>query len=104
MACLTRLCRGPHAKTPEPVPEGEEKPAMTPAQLKARIERLIEKSCYTVFAWVAQGLFERHKLIFGSQLCFRVLARRGELDGKCAYCARPDRPNQRFMLTCACLG
>ena len=69
-------------EAPEPVPEGEEKPAMTPAQLKARIDRLIEKSCYTVFAWVAQGLFERHKLIFGSQLCFRVLARKGELDGK----------------------
>ena len=65
---------------PEPVAEGEEKQAMTPAQLKARIERLIDKSCYTVFAFVAQGLFERHKLIFGSQLCFRVLARRGELD------------------------
>jgi len=67
---------------PEPQVEGEEAVAITPAMLKIRIERLIDKSCYTVFAFVSQGLFERHKLIFGSQLCFRVLAKRGELDTK----------------------
>ena len=67
---------------PEPTPEGEEAQPMTPAQLNARIERLIDKSCFTVYAFVSQGLFERHKLIFGSQLCFRILGRRGELDAK----------------------
>ncbi len=33
-----------------------------------------------VFAYVARGLFERHKLILATQLCFQILARAGELD------------------------
>jgi len=57
-------------EAPEQV-EGEEKAAMTPAMLKARIDRLIDKSCYTVFAFVSQGVFERHKLIFGVSSCAR---------------------------------
>ena len=36
-------------------------------------------SCYTAFAYVAQGMFERHKLIAATQLCMGVLRARGEL-------------------------
>jgi dynein heavy chain, axonemal len=32
-----------------------------------------------VFGYVAQGLFERHKLIVSTQLCMAVLRGRGEL-------------------------
>eukprot|EP00741_Cyanophora_paradoxa_P005992 tig00000955_g5810.t1 len=49
-------------------------------ELAKRVENLIETSCYTVFAYVAAGLFERHKLIFGSQLAIRILQKRGEID------------------------
>ena len=31
-----------------------------------RVRNIIETACYTVFAYVAQGLFERHKLIFAT--------------------------------------
>ena len=60
--------------------EGEGGSVLNPAELKARVEKLIDTSCYAVFQYVSQGLFEKHKLIFATQLCFRVLARRNELD------------------------
>jgi dynein heavy chain len=60
--------------------ESETGSVLTPAELKVRVERLIDTSCYAVFQYVSQGLFEKHKLIFATQLCFRVLARRNELD------------------------
>ena len=61
-------------------PEGEGAAALSPAELKARVELLIDTSCYAVFQYISQGLFEKHKLIFATQLCFRVLARKNELD------------------------
>ena len=41
--------------------------------------KLIDTSCYTCFQYVAQGLFERHKLVFASQLTFQVQRRDGSL-------------------------
>lgn len=49
------------------------------AELDKRVELLIETTCYSVFAYVAQGLFERHKLIVATQLCMSILKGRGEL-------------------------
>lgn len=37
-------------------------------ELEKRVELLIESTCYMVFAYVAQGLFERHKLIVATQV------------------------------------
>jgi dynein heavy chain len=54
-------------------------PAGGASELKARVQKLIETSCYTCFSYVAQGLFERHKLVFASQLCFQVQSRDGTL-------------------------
>lgn len=48
--------------------------------LEKRVELLVEYTCYTVFAYVAQGLFERHKLIVATQLCMSILRARGELN------------------------
>jgi dynein heavy chain len=58
----------------------EADPNASPAEiLAARVNRLVETSCLTCFLYVAQALFERHKLIFACQLCFRTLQSVGEL-------------------------
>jgi dynein heavy chain len=58
----------------------EADPNATPAEvLAARVSRLVDTSCLTCFLYVAQALFERHKLIFACQLCFRTLQSVGEL-------------------------
>ena len=43
------------------------------------MELLVDTACYTAFAYISQGLFERHKLIVATQLCMAVLRQRGEL-------------------------
>eukprot|EP00201_Polytomella_parva_P017476 CAMPEP_0175071536 /NCGR_PEP_ID=MMETSP0052_2-20121109/19298_1 /TAXON_ID=51329 ORGANISM="Polytomella parva, Strain SAG 63-3" /NCGR_SAMPLE_ID=MMETSP0052_2 /ASSEMBLY_ACC=CAM_ASM_000194 /LENGTH=4543 /DNA_ID=CAMNT_0016338719 /DNA_START=12 /DNA_END=13643 /DNA_ORIENTATION=- len=48
--------------------------------LDKRVELLVETTCYTVFAYVAQGLFERHKLIVATQLSMAILKQRAELN------------------------
>eukprot|EP00879_Flechtneria_rotunda_P029616 GHRR01032042.1.p1 GENE.GHRR01032042.1~~GHRR01032042.1.p1 ORF type:complete len:1612 (+),score=608.41 GHRR01032042.1:122-4837(+) len=47
--------------------------------LERRVELLVETTCYVIFNYVAQGLFERHKLIVATQLCMAVLRSKGEL-------------------------
>ncbi|KAF6251999.1 flagellar outer dynein arm heavy chain beta [Scenedesmus sp. NREL 46B-D3] len=47
--------------------------------LERRVELLVEATCYVMFNYVAQGLFERHKLIVATQLCMAVLRSKGEL-------------------------
>ncbi|CAD7696266.1 unnamed protein product [Ostreobium quekettii] len=67
----------PGSKDESMVPEakrlGEE------VDITKRVELLIESTSYTVFAYVAQGLFERHKLIAATQLCMAILKSTGEL-------------------------
>eukprot|EP01051_Picozoa_sp_SAG22_P001101 SAG22_NODE_38_length_26325_cov_107.302067_39_plen_221_part_00 len=41
---------------------------------------MVDISCFTVFSYVASGLFERHKLVYASQLCFKIQMSRGEID------------------------
>lgn len=38
-------------------------------ELAERIENLIDSITYNVFAYAQRGLFERHKLIFATQVC-----------------------------------
>jgi dynein heavy chain, axonemal len=47
--------------------------------LEQRVELLVDTTCAVIFNYVAQGLFERHKLIVATQLCMAVLRSRGEL-------------------------
>jgi len=47
--------------------------------LDERAKNLMATIMYTIFAYVTRGLFEKDRLIFSSQLGFRILARRGEL-------------------------
>ena len=51
-----------HTQVPELERAGE-------VDLEKRVELLIQSTCYMVFAYVAQGLFERHKLIVATQVC-----------------------------------
>ena len=44
----------------------------------ARVHELKKSLRYTIFQWVARGIFERHKLLYLAQLAF-MLMRRGEL-------------------------
>jgi len=46
----------------------------TPAEIVAeRVMNLRESIRLVVFTWVARGLFEKHKLIFVCQLCFKLM-------------------------------
>jgi len=40
---------------------------------ESRVLALREMIRMTVYQWVARGLFERHKPIFRTQLCFRLM-------------------------------
>jgi dynein heavy chain len=59
----------------EEVEDGEE----AKVDLEGRVNLLVDSACFECFSYVTQGLFERHKLIFACQLCFRMLALKGEL-------------------------
>jgi len=48
-------------------------------QLDVRCTLLMASVTYTIFAYVTRGLFEKDRLIFSSQLGFRILSRRGDL-------------------------
>eukprot|EP00760_Papus_ankaliazontas_P013352 PhM_4_TR15700/c3_g1_i1/m.85000/K10408/DNAH; dynein heavy chain, axonemal len=58
-----------------------EQPA-DPKDTKQRVENVTTSITETVYGYVSRGLFERHKLIFSSLLCFSILSRAGEIDGK----------------------
>ena len=48
--------------------------------VNARVELVLKSITETTFAYVSRGLFERHKLIFSSLLCFAILSREGAID------------------------
>eukprot|EP00741_Cyanophora_paradoxa_P016051 tig00000042_g15496.t1 len=48
--------------------------------LDERVEALIDAVLYTVYAAVAAGLFERHKITFAVQLCLLVLVKGNEVE------------------------
>ena len=66
---------GGDGKAAEAAPDGK-------VDLNARVAKLVDTSCYTCFSYVAQGLFERHKLVFACQLCFQVQQRSGDLNAE----------------------
>uniref|UniRef100_A0A061SKG9 Flagellar outer dynein arm heavy chain beta n=1 Tax=Tetraselmis sp. GSL018 TaxID=582737 RepID=A0A061SKG9_9CHLO len=61
----------------EQVPESQR--LGEPLPLDQRVKALINTTSITCFRYVAQGLFERHKLIMGTQLVMSILRQRGEL-------------------------
>lgn len=59
---------------PEPVQE------LSPRSLKARVEELRQSITYQSFLYTRRGLFEIHKLLVGTMLCFRVLVKDKGID------------------------
>ena len=57
----------------------EDQKLFEPLPLNERVIRLIEVTSLTCFRYVAQGLFERHKLIMGTQLVMAILRAKGDL-------------------------
>lgn len=49
------------------------------ADLLQRIEILKNEITYAMYCYANRGLFERHRLIFNSQLCFNILRKEGKL-------------------------
>lgn len=52
---------------------------LTPRSLRKRVNELTESITYCSFNFVRRGLFEKHKLIFTSMLCFRIMISTKEL-------------------------
>ena len=50
--------------------------------VERRVQLLINHTTQVVFQYIAQGLFERHKLIVATQLCMAILKKKGELQQK----------------------
>ncbi|KAL0236998.1 hypothetical protein PCE1_000395 [Barthelona sp. PCE] len=46
--------------------------AIASEDIDERIKNLLNSITYNVFIYVTRGLFERHKLVFASQLCFAI--------------------------------
>ena len=47
--------------------------------IEIRLENLIAYATYTIYANICRGLFERHKLLFSSLICFAILKHRGDI-------------------------
>ena len=58
----------------------EEKRERERAALDRRVTELTDSITRQVFKYASRGLFERHKLIFASLLCFRILESLDEVD------------------------
>ena len=48
--------------------------------LAVRVNHIVDCVTYTMFGYASRGLFARHKLVFASQLCFRIMDKAGELN------------------------
>jgi dynein heavy chain len=52
---------------------------MTEKELKERVNKLIDSITVCSFNYVRRGLFERHKIIFSTFICLRIMERGGRL-------------------------
>jgi len=48
--------------------------------LEQRLENILVYTTEVVYENICRGLFERHKLVFSSAICFQILRHRGEID------------------------
>ena len=85
------------------VPEAQRLGEAVP--LEQRVKLLIDTTSYEVFQYVAQGLFERHKLIVAAQLCVLILRKDGRLQGqKLDFLLKGPRAQARpLRLLCAAM-
>ena len=45
-----------------------------------RVANITDNVTYSLFCYASRGLFARHKMIFSSQLCCRIMASNGDLN------------------------
>jgi dynein heavy chain len=50
------------------------------ARLTARIAELVDSITFQTFAYTRRGLFDKHKLIFATQLCLAIQEKEGKVD------------------------
>ena len=68
--------------------EGEEEAVqeLSPRSLKKRVNELTESITYQSFLYTRRGLFEQHKLLVATMLCFRVLINDGQIsEAECMH-------------------
>lgn len=66
--------------------------------LEQRVKLLIDTTSYEIFQYVAQGLFERHKLIVATQLCMAILRQQGKLNAaKLEFLLKGPRAQVNFQ-------
>lgn len=53
---------------------------LSPRSLQKRVDKLLDSITYTSFTNTRRGLFEKHKIIISTMLCFRILLRNGDLE------------------------
>ncbi|KAJ9515913.1 hypothetical protein QJQ45_016901, partial [Haematococcus lacustris] len=61
-------------------PEEEEELSLSPEELEARLQSLLDTCTYTVFNYTRRGLFDRDKLILLTLLTFTILLRSQAID------------------------
>eukprot|EP00762_Andalucia_godoyi_P002900 ANDGO_04168.mRNA.1 Dynein beta chain len=49
-------------------------------EVAERVAKLIDNVTWCVFTYARRGLFEKHKLVFSADLCFRIMLKSKELD------------------------
>jgi hypothetical protein len=72
-------------------------------ELAERVENLVKNVTFRVYSYTRRGLFERHKLIFATLLCLRILGKRGEVRS-CPLSSSFQRSNHcdpAFVSVCA---
>ncbi|KAI3429649.1 hypothetical protein D9Q98_005734 [Chlorella vulgaris] len=65
-----------------PAAAEEEAQELTPEQLVARLEALLQSCTYTVFSYTQRGLFDRDKLTFTALLTTQILLKSGSIDAR----------------------
>jgi len=75
-------------------------------EVETRVQHIITNVTYSLFSYASRGLFSRHKLVFASQLCFRIMNQMQELDKeqfefliRCPKTAGTEKPPELEWLT-----
>lgn len=90
-------------------PQAVEEEPLTPRSLRKRVIELTESITYCAFSFVRRGLFEKHKLIFATMLCFKIMISTKELKqqdyekfalpGDPPYANYPENDNLKSYIT-----
>ena len=63
----------------KPEGENEEPTELSDSELETRIQELIESITSTSWNFLRRGLFDKHKVVVISILCFRIKVKKGQI-------------------------